>query len=114
MARKLVIHVFHDDESSLNTGTHVAGRIRQAMDPAALSLEVYVFGPAEKAMAKDGSAMHTAISELTKTGVRVVTCRSTAEALGKVEAFKSMGVEVEYARDAFIRYAMEDATVISF
>lgn len=114
MSRKLVIHVFHDDQSSLNTGSHVAERIRQVIDPAALALEVYVFGPAEKAMAEEGSAIHGAISKLVKSGVHVSTCRNTAESLGKTGAFEAMGIKLEYARDAFIRFGMEGATVISF
>lgn len=80
----------------------------------AVSLEVYVFGPAEKVMADESSAMHTAMVGLAKAGVRVVTCRNTAESLGKVDAFNALGFELEYARDAFVRYATEGATVISF
>jgi hypothetical protein len=50
MSRNLVIHIFHSDESSLNTSAHVAERIRQVMGEQGLSLEVFVFGPAEKAL----------------------------------------------------------------
>jgi len=114
MSKKLVIHIFYDDQSSLNTGSHVADRIRQVIEHDAVSLEVYVFGPAEKVMADESSAMHTAMVGLAKAGVRVVTCRSTAESLGKADAFTALGFELEYARDAFVRYATESATVISF
>jgi len=46
--------------------------------------------------------------------VAVGTCISIAEGLGAVEAFKARGLRLEYARDAFVRFALEGATVIGF
>ncbi|HEY4954827.1 MAG TPA: hypothetical protein VII02_08060 [Gemmatimonadaceae bacterium] len=115
MSRKVVIHIFHDDESSLNTAAHVAERIRQVMDEQGVSLEVFVFGPAEKALAASaGAEMRDSLVALAKEGVPVLTCRNTAEAIGKAVEFTQMGIGLEYARDAFVRYAVEGATVISF
>jgi len=115
MAAKLVIHIFHDDESSLSTSSHVAERIRQVQNQQGVALEVYVFGPAEKALAAAaGGAVRDTLVALAKAGVPVRTCRNTAEAIGAVEKFAAMGIELEYARDAFVRYALEGATVISF
>ena len=51
MANKVVIHIFHADDSSLGTGAHVSERIRQVKDERGVALEVYIFGPAEKALA---------------------------------------------------------------
>jgi len=115
MAHKLVIHIFHDDEHSLSTSSHVADRIRQVSDAQGVALEVYVFGPAEKALAAPvGAAFRDTLIALAKAGVPVVTCRNTAEAIGKAEEFTQMGFALEYARDAFVRYAVDGATVISF
>ena len=50
MLRKVVIHLFHADESSLTTGAHVSERIRQVKEEQNVALEVYVFGPAERAL----------------------------------------------------------------
>jgi len=47
---KVVIHIFHADNSSLGTGSHVSERIRQVKDQHGVDLEVYVFGPAERAL----------------------------------------------------------------
>lgn len=68
---KLVIHIFHADESSLGAGSHVAERIRQVMQ---------------------------------ERGV----------ALGAAEAFAQRGLRLAYARDKFVEYALEGASVISF
>jgi hypothetical protein len=78
-------------------------------------LEVYVFGPAEKALATPaGAEFRDGLVTLAKAGVPVLTCRNTAEAIGKSEEFTGLGFGLEYARDAFVRYAVEGATVISF
>ena len=115
MSGQVVIHIFHDDESSLNTAAHLADRIRHVTEERGVSLEVYVFGPAQKALAAStGGVMRDTLVALAQAGVPVHTCRNTAEAIGKVEAFAQMGIELEYARDAFVRYAVEGATVISF
>lgn len=64
---KIVIHIFHADESSLGTGSHLAERIRQVKDERGLDLEVYVFGPAEKALMNPGlPAFNAAIDGLVK------------------------------------------------
>jgi hypothetical protein len=44
----------------------------------------------------------------------VHVCRDIAEKMGKAEEFTRLGFTFEYARDAFVRYALEGATVVSF
>jgi len=115
MASKVVIHIFHDDESSLGTSSHVADRIRQVKEEQHVALEVYVFGPAQKALLTPaGAACRDTLIGLAKAGVAVRTCRNTAEAMGTVATLTELGFGLEYARDAFVRYAVEGATVISF
>lgn len=115
MSKKVVIHIFHANENSLGTGSHVAERIRQVKDQQGAALEVYVFGPAEKALADSANAkFRETLVALTKNGVPVHVCRSIAEEMGKAEEFAHLGFTLEYARDAFVRYALEGATVISF
>ena len=113
--KKVVIHLFHDDAASLGTGSHVSERIRQVKDERGVALEVYVFGPAEKALADPGSVkFRETLAGLAKNGVPVHVCRSIAEDLGKAEEFARSGFTLEYARDAFVRYALEVAAVVSF
>jgi len=113
--KKVVIHIFHDDASSLGTGSHVSERIRQVKDQQGVALEVYVFGPAEKALADPARTEYRdTLVSLAKNGVPVHVCRNDAEKLGKADEFTRMGFTLEYARDAFVRYAVEGATVVSF
>jgi hypothetical protein len=115
MPKKVVIHIFHADKDSLGTSTHVSERIRQVKDEQGVALEIYVFGPAEKALADPANVeVRDTLSSLVKNGVSVHVCRSIAEAMGKEEEFKRLGFTLEYARDAFIRYALEGAAVVSF
>jgi hypothetical protein len=113
--KKVVIHLFHDDAASLGTGSHVSERIRQVKDERGVALEVYVFGPAEKALADPARAEYReTLVKLAQAGVPVHVCRSIAEDMGKTEEFARLGFTLEYARDAFARYALEGATALSF
>jgi hypothetical protein len=115
MSKKVVIHIFHADESSLGTGSHVSERIRQVKDQQGVALEVYVFGPAEKALADPANAaFRDTLISLAKNGVPVLVCRDIAEKMGRAEEFTKLGFTLDYARDAFVRYALEGATVVSF
>ena len=113
--KKVVIHIFHDDKSSLGTGSHVSERIRQVKDQHGVELEVYVFGPAERALNDPAHAeCRRTLVKLAKAGVPVHLCRDIAESVGKSQEFTALGFTLEYARDAFVRYAIEGAAVISF
>ena len=113
--KKVVIHIFHADNSSLGTGSHVSERIRQVKNQHGVELEVYVFGPAERALDDPAHADYRqTLVSLVKAGVPVHICRDIAESMGKAQEFTELGFTLEYARDAFVRYALEEASVISF
>ncbi len=115
MSNKVVIHIFHADDSSLGTGSHVSERIRQVKDEHGVVLEVYVFGPAEKALGDPArSEFRDTLIRLAEAKVPVHVCRSIAEDMGIADEFARLGFTLEYARDAFVRFATEGATVISF
>ena len=115
MSRKVVIHLFHADDSSLGTGSHVSERIRQVKAERGVDLEVYIFGPAEKALGDSAhSELRAVLTNLAHEKIPVHVCRSIAEDLGKADEFTRLGFTLEYARDAFVRYATEGATVITF
>jgi hypothetical protein len=115
MPGKVVIHIFHADDSSLGTGSHVAERIRQVQQERDVALEVYVFGPAERALGEPHrSGFREALAMLARANVPVHVCRSIAEDMGKADELARLGFRLEYARDAFARFAQEGATVVSF
>jgi len=53
------------------------------------------------------------LAALAQQQVPILVCRQTVEMMGKAELLTSLGFRLEYARDAFIRFALEGATVIS-
>jgi hypothetical protein len=115
MPAKVVIHLFHADESSLGSGAHVAERIGQVKAERGVALEIFVFGPAEEALADpEQLVLRSTLAKLAADHIPVQVCRNTAEALGRVEEFVGLGFTLEYARDALVRFALEGATVISF
>jgi hypothetical protein len=110
---KLVLHIFHADPASLATVPALAERIHGARQPS--SLEVYLFGPAEQALANpEAKAFNDQIDGLAKSGVRVTTCIGIAQKMGAEAAFTARGLALESAATAFPRFAAEGATVMSF
>ncbi|MDA8074268.1 MAG: hypothetical protein M0Z40_03365 [Actinomycetota bacterium] len=116
---KVVIHLFHGDEDSLAAGSHVAERVRQVAGDQDVDLEVYCFGPAQGALSDaSGDATrgeyNSQIDELVAAGVPVGACLNAARAAGTEQALQGRGINLQYARDAFVRFALEGATVINF
>lgn len=116
---KTVIFIFHADDNSLGTGSHVAERIRQVTAERGVELEVFCFGPAQDALS-DGSTepahveYRKQIDALAAAGVPVGACLNDAKAAGTVENLESRGITLQYARDAFARFGLEGASVVSF
>lgn len=116
---KTVIYIFHGDDDALSAGSHVAERVRQVAAEQNVELEVFCFGPAQSALTSSvDSPIRTEyseqIDELIEAGVSVGACLNAARANGHEEALSARGVTLQYARDAFVRWALEGATVISF
>ena len=116
---KTVIFIFHGDDNSLGTGSHVAERIRQVADERGVELEVFCFGPAQDALTGESAEpahveYRTQIDALAAAGVPVGACLNDARAAGTVENLEGRGIRLQFARDAFARFGIEGATVISF
>ena len=110
---KLVLHIFHADPAALATVPALAERIHGA--PQGSALEVYLFGPAEQALANpEAKTFNDQIDALVKSGGRVTTCFGIAQKMGAEAAFTARGLALESAAIAFPRFAAEGATVISF
>ena len=116
---KVVIHLFHGDADSLSAGSHVAERIRQVAGEQGAELEVFCFGPAQAALAgspgdQARDEYNKQIDDLTAAGVPVGACLNAARGAGTEQDLSARGIKLQYARDAFVRYALEAATVITF
>jgi hypothetical protein len=116
---KVVIHLFHGDEDSLGAGSHVSERVRQVAGDQKVDLEVFCFGPAQAALGDVSddptrTEYNTQIDELVAAGVPVGACLNAARAAGTEQVLSDRGIKLQYARDAFVRFALEGATVITF
>lgn len=112
--RKLVIHIFHAHEGAPETGAKLSERIRMVAAERGVSLELFIFGPAITALVDPAQpAFRDALAALARQKVPVHVCQQTVEMMGKVEMLTNLGFGLEFARDAFIRFALEGATVIS-
>lgn len=112
--KKLVIHIFHVHENAAITGAKLAERIRLVAKERGVTLEVFIFGAAIGALVDPTQTeFSNALVALAKNGVPVLVCQQAVEAIGQAEALKAQGFTLELARDAFIRFALESATVIS-
>jgi len=116
---KTVIHVFHDDDHSLATGTRVAQRIQEIAPDQDCSVEVFCFGPAQRRLT-DGDASEASttynrqIDELIADGVVVGACINAARADGTEAELVRRGLSLKVARDEFLRFTLQHATVITF
>jgi hypothetical protein len=115
---KIAVHVFHDDPDSLRTGTRVAQRVAEVSDERRVEVEVFCFGPAQRQLAETtseaGAVFNGQIDALVASGVRVGACVNSARADGTEAALRERGVVLGVARDEFVRFALEGATVITF
>jgi hypothetical protein len=116
---KTVVHVFHDDDDALATGTRVAQRIQEVSPERGVLVEVFCFGPAQRRLSGAGGSEAVAtfnrqIDELIAGGVRVGACDNAARADGTEEQLAARGLELRVARDEFVRFTLEQATVITF
>lgn len=115
---KTVIHIFHGDDASLSAGSHVAERVRQVAADQSVELEVFCFDPAQAALGSTTGEVvadyNSQINELIAAGVSVGACLNAAIGAGTETALRERGVELQYARDAFVRWAREGAAVVNF
>lgn len=117
--KKTAIVIFNDNDAALNAGSHVAVRMSQVNKEVGVEMEVYLFGPSQAAYSSNEINGVKAdfiknIDELVKAGITVSTCKNTAEAKGTSDALLAKGVHLEFARDAFLRFGLEGASVITF
>lgn len=115
---KTVIHVFHDDDDSVTTGTRVAQRIHEVAAAQGVELEVFCFGPAQRRIGRGAGAADVTfdrqLDELVAAGVTVGACVNAARADGVEADLDARGFRLQVARDALLRFTLEGATVITF
>ncbi|MGW6202374.1 hypothetical protein ACWF9B_01780 [Streptomyces sp. NPDC055089] len=116
---KTVIHVFHDDDASITTGTRVAQRIQEIAADHDTTVEVLCFGPAQRRLGDPepsgaSTVFNRQVDELIAGGVTVGACVNAARADGTEAGLAGRGLTLLVARDEFLRFTLEGATVITF
>ena len=113
-----VVHLFHDDPDSLLIGSRLPRRMAEAARPDDPPLEVFVFGAAQRRLGRADTDLdrrfNEQIDELLAAGIPVGACITLARADGLEDALRARGLSLVIARDAFLRYSREGATVIGF
>lgn len=111
---KTVINLVRADGDALIGGTTVARRIHEVAADRGVSLEVFVFAAAQRALTDDRrSEFNEAIDGLIAGGTPVSACLNFALTLGAAESLAKRGIQLEAAREAYLRFTLERATVIS-
>ena len=113
----IVINSGLDQRAKVMSGLHVAKRIHDARKENGIEkLEVFLFTGGVRALeeGKDNSEVIDAIRELKEAGVILEACSNQVKNWNMEDIFIKNGINIELARDAFSRYAVEGYTVISF
>jgi intracellular sulfur oxidation DsrE/DsrF family protein len=115
---KTVVHIFHDDPDALTIGSRLPQRIREVSEEQGVEVEVFCFGAAQRRLtASETEADQTfnrQVDELIALGVPVGACVNAARADGAEEQLLARGLTLRVARDEFLRFTLEGATVVSF
>jgi hypothetical protein len=111
--------VFHDDDHSVATATRVAQRVQEIAPEHDCTVEVFCFSPAQRRLTSADGSDETAtynrqIDELIADGVVVDACINAARAEGTEDVLAARGLSLRVARDEFLRFTLEQATVINF
>jgi hypothetical protein len=113
-SRTTVLNVVSGDPDALIGAVTVAGRIADVAAERGVRLEMFVFAAAQRALSDPRrTAFNAGIDGLILRGIPVSACSNFARKLSVTDALLSRGITLEPARDAYIRFTLARATVIS-
>ncbi len=119
MAAKIAIVISSglDQRAKVMSGLHVAKRIHDARKENRIErVEVFLFTGGIRSLEKgqDNEEVLSAIGELREAGITLEACSNQVKNWGMEDTFATNGIDLEFARDAFSRYAVEGYTILSF
>ena len=113
----IVINSGLDQRAKVMSGLHVAKRIHDAGAENGIDrVEVFLFTGSVRSLenGQDNGEMLEAIRELRESGIMIGACSNQVKNWNLEDVFSRNEINLEFARDAFSRYAVEGYTVISF
>lgn len=111
----IVINSGWDHKDKVSSGLHVAKRIFDAKDDNDIdAVEVFLFTGAVKLLETMPPEVDQTLTELREAGIVVGACSNQVNNWNLNEPASQHGIHLEFARDAFSRYAREGYTVITF
>ncbi len=119
MGAKIAIVIISglDQRDKVMAGLHVAKRIDEAREENGVErVELFLFTGGVRALEKgeDNNEMLELIKELRDSGISIEACSNQVKNWKMEDTFSRNGIDLEFARDAFSRYAVEGYTVLSF
>jgi len=113
-SRTIVLNVVTGATDNLVGAVTVAGRVAEVARSRGARLEVFIFAAAQRALTDPGKTVfNEGVDTLVSGGVPVSACTNFARKLGAEGALLDRGIRLEPARDAYLRFTLAGATVIS-
>ena len=97
----------------------MAQRILEVAEDRGVGIEVFCFGPAQRCLtntcdSEAAATYNSMLDNLIAAGVVVGACINAARADGVEAELEKRGFTLRVARDEFVRFTLEQATVITF
>ncbi|OLZ11216.1 DsrE family protein [Sulfobacillus thermosulfidooxidans] len=96
-------------------GLHVSQRIFDArIENGIDAIEVFLFNQGIRLLGEHDEQVASVLSKLMANGIVVGACSNQLHQWGLADEAEMLGVQAEFARDAFSRYARDGYTVMTF
>lgn len=97
------------------SGLHVAKRIYDARKENAIDdVEVFLFTDGLRVIGEPEGELNRFVNKLIEADIVVGGCSNQLNSWNLADEAKAAGINAEFARDAFSRYAREGYTVMTF
>jgi hypothetical protein len=111
----IVVNSGWDQKTKIMSGLHVAQRIDEAkVENGIEAVEVFLFTGGVKLLENADSELVAMLEALRDQGILIGACSSQVGSWNLENQASEFGVQLEFARDAFSRYAREGYTVLTF
>ena len=111
----IVINSGWDQKDKVTSGMHVAKRIFDAREENQIdAVEVFLFTGAVKLLESVPPEVDKTLTELREAGLMVGACSNQVNNWKLTEPATKYSINLEFACDAFSRYAREGYTVLTF